>query len=136
MAIAITCPGCKSRMNIPDAAAGMQARCPKCGQIMTVPPPAAPAATPPPQPSAFKVVSLPFALMAVVVGVFVLFVLGAASTRSSDRSGKSESGARSEWKDAGTKDGAARDGGEKPPRPDQPPETAAPSPDQAVRQGD
>lgn len=41
MSISITCPACKRRMNAPATAAGKQAKCPKCGQQITVPPPPA-----------------------------------------------------------------------------------------------
>jgi hypothetical protein len=37
MPIEILCPGCSTRLAVADAAAGLTAKCPKCGDLMTVP---------------------------------------------------------------------------------------------------
>src|SRR4051812_6619093 len=37
MPIEVLCPGCATRLAVADAAAGHTARCPKCGDLMTVP---------------------------------------------------------------------------------------------------
>ena len=39
MPIATACPGCKSRLNAPDAAAGKRVKCPKCATVIEVPAP-------------------------------------------------------------------------------------------------
>jgi hypothetical protein len=44
MPIPVTCDGCGARFKAPDAAAGKKGKCPKCGQRIVVPAPAAPAA--------------------------------------------------------------------------------------------
>ena len=37
MPIAVTCPECSAKMKAPDAAAGKKVKCPKCGEMLTVP---------------------------------------------------------------------------------------------------
>lgn len=62
MPIPVLCPGCSARLNAPDAAAGKNVKCPKCGTLMTIPaaddfevvddapkPPAKKPAAPPPK---------------------------------------------------------------------------------------
>ncbi|HJZ56426.1 MAG TPA: hypothetical protein VKE74_15785, partial [Gemmataceae bacterium] len=39
MPIPVLCPDCSSRLNAPDAAAGKNVKCPKCGTLMTIPAP-------------------------------------------------------------------------------------------------
>jgi hypothetical protein len=40
MPIAVTCPGCSTRMQVPDTVAGKMIKCPKCQGIVAVPAPA------------------------------------------------------------------------------------------------
>jgi hypothetical protein len=44
MPIAVNCPGCSSRLTVPDTAAGKKARCPKCQTQLVIPAAPAPAA--------------------------------------------------------------------------------------------
>ncbi len=37
MPIIVQCPGCSSRLNVPDSAAGKRVKCPKCAQTLLVP---------------------------------------------------------------------------------------------------
>lgn len=51
MPVAFSCPSCQAPGSAPDALAGKQARCPKCGAVLLVPadpspPPASPAVQP------------------------------------------------------------------------------------------
>lgn len=55
MPIAVLCPGCNSRLNAPDTAAGKTVKCPKCQAAMVIPAPDAEPEvedTPPPKRSA------------------------------------------------------------------------------------
>jgi hypothetical protein len=44
MPTTVQCPGCSSRLNAPDAAAGKKVKCPKCQTLIVVPAPRPPAA--------------------------------------------------------------------------------------------
>jgi hypothetical protein len=46
MPILVTCPHCSARLNAPDAAAGRQVKCSRCGQILPVPGAEAPETSP------------------------------------------------------------------------------------------
>ena len=39
MSIQVTCASCKSQFNAPDSGAGKQAKCPKCGGVISIPVP-------------------------------------------------------------------------------------------------
>ena len=47
MPIEFRCSACDKLLRVPDDAAGKQAKCPECGEIIDVPPPDSPAAPPP-----------------------------------------------------------------------------------------
>lgn len=49
MPIRFACPHCTARVRVPDAAAGARAKCPQCGQMLTVPQASEPEPKPNPQ---------------------------------------------------------------------------------------
>jgi predicted Zn finger-like uncharacterized protein len=52
MPLTVACPGCKTRLQVPDNAAGKAVKCPKCAQVLKIGAPAAPAPTPAAAPAA------------------------------------------------------------------------------------
>src|SRR5882724_8138358 len=56
----VTCSNCQSKIRVPDSAAGKKGKCPKCGNVITIPSLGAPTDEPAPEPAAEAPAGSPF----------------------------------------------------------------------------
>jgi hypothetical protein len=93
MPILIVCPSCQTHMNAPSTGAGKRVQCPKCGQVLLVPVPAAASILPPIEPRQETPPGLPPGLVLAAGG----WPPGSRLDSSPDLSGKAAASNKTLW---------------------------------------